>query len=212
MVLFIVFTILVKTVDVQYINQVGYLGFYTANMNVFDHVVAFGKTGVLNKVTDIGLYLSIAVVGVFAIIGIIQLVKRKSFKKVDPVLYVLVATYVITVAFYLIFEIVKINYSPFSTAGHLKASYPSSHILAFSVFVITGVITMFDYLKVNKIVTICTYVIATILCLVFSLSRLYSGEHYLSDVVGSLLLSGTIIALFVSLKKEFVKPKEEIKE
>ena len=209
MFLFIIFTILVKTVDVQYISKVGYLGFYTANMNVFNSVLDFGKTAILDKVTDIGLYLSFLFVLGFAVIGVIQLIKGKSLKKVDPILYVLLSTYVITVAFYLIFEIVKINYSPFSTPEELKSSYPSSHILLFSVFTVTGVIALVDYLKVNKIIIICTYIITGLLCLVFAFSRLYSGQHYLSDVIASLLLSGVIIALFVSLKAEFVKKIEE---
>ncbi len=211
-IIFIIFTILVKTVDVHYIYKVGYLGFYTANMNVFNHVLEFGRTGVLDKVTDVGLYLSIAIVLAFAVVGLVQLIKRKSFKKVDPIIYVLLATYVISVAFYLIFEIAKINYSPFSTPDELKASYPSSHILAFSVFLTTGVIALFHYFKANKILIIVTYILTGLLCLVFALSRLYSGEHYLSDVIGSLLLSGIIISLFVSLKREFVKPVELVEE
>ena len=103
MVLFIIFTILVKTVDICYISKVGYLGFYTANMNVHNAVLDLGKTSVLDKLTDVGLYLSFLFVLAFAIVGIVQLIKRKSLKKVDPLLYALLATYVVTVAFYLIF-------------------------------------------------------------------------------------------------------------
>ena len=208
-VIFIIFTIMVKTVDVQYISNIGYLGFYTANMNVFNAVVDFGKTGILDKVTDIGLYLSFLFVLAFAVVGLVQLIKRKSLKKVDPIIYVLLAIYVISVAFYFIFEIVKINYSPMSVAGKLKSSYPSSHILFFSVFVVTGIISLVHYFKVNKIILIITYVITGLLCLVFALARLYSGQHYLSDVIGSLLLSGAIISLFIVIKKDFAKQIEE---
>ena len=205
LVAFIIFTILVKTVDVHYIYKVGYLGFYTSNMNAYQSVLDLGKTNILDKVTDMGLYLSFGFVLGFAIVGVIQLIKRKSLKAVDPIIYVLLATYVISVAFYFIFEIAKINYSPLSTPEELKASYPSSHILFFYVFVVTGVISLVHYLKVNKLIIIGTYVITGLLCLMFALSRLYSGQHYLSDVIGSILLSLTIIALFISLKKEFVK-------
>ena len=209
MVIFIVFTILVKTVDVHYISKVGYLGFYSMNMNVFQSVVELGKTDTFDKVTDIGLYASFLFVLAFAVVGLVQLIKRKSLKKVDPIIYVLLAIYVVSVAFYLIFEIAKINYSPFFTPEELKASYPSSHILFFLVFVTTGVISLVHYLKVNKVIIICTYVITGLLCLVFAISRLYSGQHYLTDVIGSILLSGAIIALFIALKKEFVKPIAE---
>ena len=204
---FIVFTILVKTVDVHYISGVGYLGFYNVNMSIYQSVIELGKTGTFDKLTDIGLYLSFAVVLVFAVIGLVQLIKRKSLKKVDPIIYVLLATYVISVAFYFIFEIVKINASPLSTPEKIKASYPSSHILFFSVFLSTGVIALFHYLNANKIIKLCSYVLVAIVCLMFSISRLYSGQHYLTDVIGSVLLSLLIISLFISLKRDFVITK-----
>ena len=205
---FIVFTILVKTIDVQYIPDVGYLGFYSLNTAVNQSVLAFARSETLDKVTDIGLYLSFGFVLAFAVVGLVQLIKRKSFKEVDPIIYVLLATYVIAVAMYFIFEIVKINYSPLSVKDELKASYPSSHILFFSTFVVTGMITIFHYLDSHKVIKLASICIAILVSITFSVARLYSGQHYLSDVIGSILLSLAIILLFIALKKDFCKSVE----
>ena len=200
---FILWTILVKTIDVQYINGVGYLGFYSFNTRISSAVTAFNRTEAFDKLTDIGLYLSFAVVLAFAVIGLVELIKRKSLKKVDLTLYLLLATYVITVFMYFVFEIMKVNYSPLSMEGDLKASYPSSHLLFFSVFLITGVIALFDYVEANKFIKIGTYSISGLVVFGYAFARLFSNQHYFSDIIGSLLLSATIIALFISLKKQF---------
>lgn len=208
---FIVWTILVKTVDVKYIDDVGYLGFYHFNIQVNQNVIEFARANLFDKLTDIGLYLSFASVLGFAILGVVQLVKRKSLKKVDIILYLLLAVYVISVMYYLIFEINKINYSPLSTPEELKASYPSSHVLFFITFMFIGLIAFFDYVRVNKVIKICSYAFLGMLSVVYATSRLYSLHHYFSDIMGAVLLSGSLVLLFVALKKQFVKPQVEEK-
>ena len=209
LVIFIVWTILVKTIDVTYISNVGYLGFSHFNFTVNNFVLDFGRTSLFDKLTDVGLYLSIAVVLTFAVIGIVEWVKRKSIKKVDQILFVLLATYLIAVVSYLIFEINKINYSPLSTAEELKSSYPSSHVLAFSVFFITGVLALFEYVKVNKIIKICSISFVSILVCLYAFARLLSGQHYFSDVIGSILLSMSIIAFYINFKSALASKVSE---
>ena len=104
---------------------------------------------------------------------------------------------------YFVFEIMKVNYSPLSIEGDLKASYPSSHLLFFSVFLVTGVIALFDYVEANKLIKIATYSVSAIVVFGYAFARLFSNQHYFSDIIGSLLLSATIIALFISLKRQF---------
>lgn len=209
--IFIIWTILVKTTDVSYINGVGYLGFYSMNSKVNNFVVEFNRSDIFDKLTDVGLYLSFLVVLTFGALGIYQWVKRKSLKKVDPILFVLLATYLIAVAYYLIFEIAKINYSPLSTPEELKASYPSSHILFFLVFIGSGLIVLFNYINVSKIVRIVSYGLFGVLSAIYSVGRLFSLNHYFSDVIGAILLACSVLAIFIALKKDFVKVKEENK-
>lgn len=209
-VLFIIWTVLVKVVDPHFIDGIGYLGFYSMNSRINDFVIEFGRTKTFDILTDIGLYIALASVAVFAGIGIYQWVKRKSFKKVDPIIFLLLAIYVISVAFYLVFEIVKINYSPLSTPDDLKPSYPSSHIFVFIAFTGVGLIAMFNYVKVSKLVRICSYVIFGALSVVYSLARLFSLNHYFSDVIGAILLASILISLFVCLNRDFNVVEEEV--
>ena len=207
---FIVWTILVKTIDMSYILNVGYIGFSHFNFQINESVINFSRTDFFNKISDIGLYLSFLVVLAFAVIGVVQWIKRKSLKKVDPIIYVLLATYITVVIEYFIFEIVKINYSPMSTPSELKASYPSSHVLMFISFLMTGIIALFDFVSAHKVVKIITISIGGLLSATYAIARLLSGEHYFTDIVASLFLSASIIALFVALKRTFVK--QEVKE
>lgn len=213
-VLFIIWTVLVKTIDVSYIKDIGYLGFYHFNTLVSDSVREFARSELFDKLTDVGLYLSMAVAIFFIVLFIVQWAKRKSIKKVDKVLFALLTAYVVSGAYYLIFEIVKINYSPLSTYDELKASYPSTHVLLFIVLMVTGLIALFNYVKVNKVLRVISYSILGALVIVYCAARLYSLNHYFSDIIGSILLSASIVALFIALNRSFNKsePSEKVEE
>ena len=208
--LFVIWTILVKTVDVHFIKDVGYLGFYNFNSQVKESAVSFARADLFHTLTNVGLYIMIALAAVFAFMGVYQWVKRKSFKKIDPELFVLAATYLVSIAYYIVFEITKINYSPLSEYGNLKASYPSTHVLMFIVILVTGLMTIFRYLNASKYVKIFSYTVAGVLCLIYAFARLYSLHHYFSDIIASLLLASSIIALYVSLAKDFLPKKKEV--
>ena len=207
---FIVWTILVKTIDMSYILNVGYIGFSHFNFQVNDYVLEFGKTDLFNRLSDIGLYLSFLIVATFAVIGLVEWIKRKSIKKVDPIIFMLLAVYVTTVIEYFIFEIVKINYSPISTPEDLHASYPSSHVLLFITFFITGLIALFTYAKAHKVIKYISLSLGGLVAIMYAAMRLLSGKHYFTDIVAGLFLSGSIIALFFGLMKTF--NKAEIKQ
>ena len=103
LVIFIIWTILVKTVDVQYIQDVGFLGFYNFNTALNEKIQTL-DTGLFHAISNGLLFLSFATILPFAAMGLIQLIVRKSFKKVDRIIYLLLAGYVITVVSYFIFD------------------------------------------------------------------------------------------------------------
>ena len=65
----------------------------------------------------------------FAALGAAQLVKRRSLLRVDPDILLLSVYYIAVIFFYLIFEIVPVNYRPIPIDGVMEASYPSSTAL-----------------------------------------------------------------------------------
>ena len=198
LILFIVFTVLVKTVDVQYLPNNTYIGFYTMNHQVKNWVESFGSTKTIDVISDIVLYLSFAFPLGFGIYFIIQLIKLKSFKLVDRRLYILLGTYVVVVFLYLFFNIFKINYAPVeSSDGSFKASYPSTHVFVSVVFILCGTLASIDMLSITKILLrVATVVLMVFLTIMVGVLRLLSGQHWLSDIIASYLLAGFVISLF----------------
>ena len=209
-VLFTIWTILVKVVDVQFISGIGFLGFYDLNTSVNDFVKTL-NSGLFDKVTDIMFYLSFATVIPFAVIGVVQLIKTKSLKKVDAVIYYMLGAYVLIAVGYAIFEVFKVNYSPLSTTDNIKASYPSSHVFIFVTLLFVGLTGLLHFVKMNKVLKFVYLGAVSALSIAMALTRLFSGNHYLTDVIGAVLLASAIITIPYSIYK-FTLVKEETKE
>lgn len=123
-VLFILWTVAISLIDVQPIGpQNSSVGF--ATLNGFIHSLT-GVHMAIYTVTDwLGLIPLCFILG-FALLGLIQLIKRKSLFKVDYSILVLGAFYIVVMAAYLFFEFYVVNYRPVLINGFLEASYPSS--------------------------------------------------------------------------------------
>ena len=124
---FVIWTILVMTVDVKAIGPEG-SAVGLATLNDWFHQL----TGVrmdLYTITDwLGL-VPVAVCIGFGFMGLAQWIKRHSLRQVDGDIILLGVYFVIVIAGYLLFEIIPINYRPILIEGRLEASYPSSTTL-----------------------------------------------------------------------------------
>lgn len=209
-VLFVVFTILVKTVDVQYIYSRTYLGFKTLNFDFCNWVVNFGKYDSMKTISDVILYIAIGYSAILAIFGVIHLIKVKSLKKVDPRYYLLAGGYLFIVLLYFFFEIVKVNYSPESYGNNLKASYPSSHVFIGSSLLLLNSYTAIKLLKPEKKWLVYLIYASTILiCLLLVFTRLLSLKHWLTDIIASVILTSFVLNLFIYLSHLLVDSKEK---
>ena len=122
---FIVFTVLVSTVDVRFIGPANSkVGLASVNEAFFK---TFKGNDTLYLLTEILGYLTFLIIGAFAVLGVYQLIKGKSLKKVDVKIIALGVFYVVVLIFYVLFEVLVINYRPVLVEGELEASYPSSH-------------------------------------------------------------------------------------
>ena len=190
---FAVWTFLIQAVDVQPIGPNGSsVGF--AALNGRFHQLT-GVHWMLYTLTDwLGL-VPIFVCLIFAGIGFVQLVQRKSLFKVDLDIIMLGAYYVLVILGYLLFEMVPINYRPVLIEGFLEASYPSSTTLLVLSVMPTLCFQTRRRLTSNALrQTICIF---SILFSVFmALGRLVSGVHWLTDIVGAVLLSSGIFLIY----------------
>lgn len=201
-ILFLVFTILVKTLDVTYIQDIGYLGFYNINTSINSKIQVM-NTSLYNKLSDVIMIISFVSVAIFAAIGIVQLIKRKSFKQVDPFLYILLGLYVLVAAMYLTFSLMKINFSPLSTKENLKDSYPSSHVFISITLFVSGVMTATKYVNMGKWMSVIGFTGAILLSILSAVTRMFSGQHYFTDIIGAILLAIFLISAYYSALKAY---------
>ena len=188
------FTILVKVVDVK---QVGVnnteIGFATINQFVFNSI---GVNMIWYHITDwLGLVPVLLAIA-YALIGLIQLIKRRSLFKVDKEIIILGLFYIVVIALYLFFEKVVVNYRPILMDGFLEASYPSSHTLMTICLCGSSILInrkIFNN-KLTKIINIMSFVIIVITIT----GRLVSGVHWFTDILGGILISSALLMTFNS--------------
>ncbi len=190
---FAVWTFLIQEVDVQPIGpNESTVGF--AALNGWFHQLT-GVHWMLYTLTDwLGL-VPIFVCLIFASIGFVQLVQRKSLFKVDLDIIMLGAYYVLVIFGYLLFEMVPINYRPVLIEGFLEASYPSSTTLLVLSVMPTLYFQAQRRLSPNALRQ--TILIFSVLFSAFMvIGRLVSGVHWLTDIVGAVLLSSGIFLIY----------------
>ena len=179
------------------------VGFSTVNDKVSD-LFPFNETWY--KITEIIGYVSIAAGLVFAFVGLFQLIKRKSFAKVDRVIYCLGGLYVALGLAYVFFEKVVVNLRPVLLKGEteLAPSYPSSHTMLATV-VLGGVIfALGEYIKNKKLAAVLRAVCGALI-VVNVCGRIISGAHWITDIVGGVLLSAALLSFFLA----FAFPEEK---
>lgn len=190
---FAAWTFLIQTVDVQPIGPNGSsVGF--AALNGWFHQLT-GVHWTLYTLTDwLGL-VPIAVCLIFAGAGFIQLVRRKSLFKVDLDILLLGVYYVLVIFGYLLFEMVPINYRPVLIDGFLEASYPSSTTL----LVLSVMPTLYfqaQWRLTRNVLQQAIYIISVLFSAFMVIGRLISGVHWLTDIVGAVLLSSGIFLIY----------------
>lgn len=193
---FAVFTLLVRFVDVQPIGPDGSsVGFASLNGSVFS---LLGSSGSWDKITDLFLLAALLSAVCFALYGLYQLIRRKSFKEVDCSIYVLAGFYVLVAVMYVLFEALSVNNRPVLVDGALEASYPSSHTLIVCSFLTAAALQLKERLKNRNIRAVVMTAVALIIVLT-AVGRLLSGMHWLTDILGALVLSSALVMLYQSV-------------
>ena len=199
---FAVWTFLIQTVDVQQIGpRQSAVGF--ATVNGWFHRLT-NVHWMLYMLTDwLGL-VPIVVCLLFACVGFAQLVQRRSLLKVDLDILLLGVYYVLVIFAYLLFEMVPLNYRPVLIEGILEASYPSSTTLLVLSVMPTLHFQAERRLK-NSALRHCIKVLTVLFSVFMVVGRLLSGVHWLTDIVGAILLSGGLFLLYKASVLRFCK-------
>ena len=199
---FVVWTAAVQLVDVQLIGPQGStVGFATVNSWVHS------LTGVhmsLYTVTD---WLGLVPIGVamgFALLGLIQWVKRKHLRQVDFSILVLGGFYLLVMAAYVLFEVVVINYRPVLINGYLEASYPSSTTMLVLCVMPTTLMQLNPRIKSQTLKRWVGFGI-TAFILFMVIGRLLSGVHWFTDIIGGALFSAGLVMLYHSIASLEIK-------
>ena len=199
LVMFALWTVAICYIDVQPIGpRATTVGF--ATLNGFVH----NLTGVHMQLYTITDWLGLAPVAFglgFALLGIAQWIRRKHLFKVDGSILILGGFYILVMAAYLFFESVVINYRPVLIGGFLEASYPSSTTLLVMCVMPTAAMQLQGRIK-NIVLRKCVCIAIWAFVGFMVVGRLISGVHWLTDIIGGILLSAGLVMIYNSVKGE----------
>lgn len=195
--LFAAFTVLTAKVDVKPIGpRESEVGLASLNQFVFQ---LSGVNLFWYHLTDwLGVIAVLTAVG-FAVLGMYQLVKRRSLFQVDYRILLLGVYYILVSAVYILFENFVINWRPVILHKSLEASYPSSHTMIVICIMGTAMMLFHHLLAGKKIWLRIADGISLLLMGVTVAGRLISGVHWFTDILGGLILSGAMLMLYSSM-------------
>ena len=197
--IFVLWTVLVSFIDVQRIGpKESSIGF--ATLNGYVHRLT-GVTMPLYTITDwLGL-VPIAVALGFAVLGLVQLIRRKQLRMVDHGILALGLFYLVVIAAYVFFEIVVINYRPILIDGQLEASYPSSTTMLVMCVMPTAAMQLNVLIK-NIVLRRCTVVAIIAFTVFMVIGRLLSGVHWITDIIGGAIFSAGVVMMYYALVRK----------
>ncbi len=195
---FVLWTIAVKYVDVQPIGPEGSIvGF--ATMNSFVHSLT-GVHWTLYTITDwLGL-VPIAVCFGFGVLGLVQWIQRKKVTKVDRNILALGGFYIVVMVAYVLFEYVVINRRPVLIDGFLEVSYPSSTTMLVLCVMPTAMLQLRTRIN-NKAAKCIVLSVLAVFTVFMVIGRLISGVHWVSDIIGGILVSAGLVTMYMAVCK-----------
>lgn len=190
---FALWTVLVRFVDVQAIGPDGSpVGF--AALNGWFHTLT-GVHMTLYTVTDwLGL-VPFAFIMAFGVLGLAQWIRRRHLLKVDRNILALGVFYIITMAAFLFFETVVINYRPILIDGVLEASYPSSTTLMVMTVIPTAILQLSSRINARRLRKPVCFALGAFASFMV-IARLISGVHWITDIIGGALLSAGLVLMY----------------
>ena len=194
-IMFGVFTLLVMKYDIKNIGVNNTtIGFATLN-SWFNKTT--GTHLMFYSITDWLELLPLLVCVCFGLIGLKQLLSRKKIFLVDHDILLLGIYYIIVILLYLLFDKMCINYRPILIEGKLEASYPSSTVLLVLCVMLTLTFQINRRVKNDK-TKIYLETLNNIYIIFMLFGRIVSGVHWITDIIGSIILALGLFKLYIS--------------
>lgn len=191
---FIVLILLLTLCDVRPNGYQGTnIGLAGLNCDIRD---AIGHSESLQKLSKKVGYASFLPIPVFALMGLYQWITRKSLKKVDSDLYVMAGLYAIAFILYILSKkttIAVVNYRPVDAGSGLEPSFPSSHTLLSTALLGSAAVQAGLRLRRRKGLRVSVQIVCVVMTLGITGLRFASGVHWLTDIIGGLLLGGVLV-------------------
>ena len=193
LILFVLWTLSVRFLDVQKIGPNGSsVGFAVLNESVHRFT---GVHMLLYVITDwLGLVPLCFAFG-FALLGLFQMIQRKSLFRVDRSILMLGGFYILVIAAYLLFEAFPINYRPVLIDGYLEDSYPSSTTMLVMCIIPTAMMQLKARIHNEAAKKAILGSLAGFTGFMV-IGRLISGVHWFTDIVGAVLFSAGLVILY----------------
>ncbi|MCR5402721.1 MAG: phosphatase PAP2 family protein [Butyrivibrio sp.] len=158
---------------------------------------AFGYNEVFDTVSDVMMGISFLVVISFAVMGVKELIRKKSIAKVNRAILGLGIIYIAVAIIYVVFGKIPVNYRPIIPPGEteLETSYPSTHTLIIVTVMGSAMVAWDRVLSNEKLVRILK-IAAVFVMAVGVLSRLFAGVHWFTDIIAGILFSLTLITFY----------------
>ena len=193
---FFLWTVLLCLVDVAPVGPLGSsVGFSRINL-------AFHRlTGVhwdLYAWTDMLSLIPLLTVAGFGLLGLSQWISRKKLLKVDRSILLLGCFYLLTGAIFLLFEVFPVNSRPVLIGGEPEASYPSSTTLLVLSVMPTAMLQLRSRIRHPGLRRWILLLMGIFTGFTVG-ARLISGVHWLTDIIGGILLSAGLVTLYRSL-------------
>lgn len=191
----ILLILLIRFFDVRDIGPAG-TSIGLSHLNEFVHNLS-KENQFLYKLTGVFMVAAILIVLLVAALGVLQLIQRKSVMKVDEEILTTGTLYLIIIGIYMFFEIVIINYRPVIMPGEAapEASFPSSHTMIICTVIGSAVMLARRYISPGQVRKIVQYVFMFIIAGTV-IGRLLCGVHWFTDILGGVLISIMLLALY----------------
>ena len=164
------------------------------------------------KITDIILISSFAILAIFVVLGIVQWISRGSLKKVDKQILYMPVPLALMLIVYLVCDKVLPqllpDVMPTRPDGSGEPSFPSTHVMVVTTIFFVVITALPKYIK-SKPLRIIFEIALFILASLVATGRILANKHSLVDVIGAVVFAFIFTEVYHQCIKKR-KPKKEL--